>query len=76
MCSIQISFLLTFILLFASMTKETSVFEFPSGTEVIVANLQGEKQLIDFDHVYAPDASQESVFEDMRGMILSCVDGA
>ena len=56
-------------------TDVDAVFDFPSNTEVMVQTLQGDKQLVDFDRVYGPASTQESVFEDTKPVIMSCVDG-
>jgi len=57
------------------LNKTTNIFEYPSSTELLVTTLQGDKQLMDFDRVYGPSASQETVFEDTRPIVMSCVDG-
>lgn len=51
------------------------MFSYPSSTELMVTTLQGDQQLVDFDRVYEPNASQESVFDETKPVILSCVDG-
>eukprot|EP00048_Salpingoeca_helianthica_P013129 m.196078 g.196078 ORF g.196078 m.196078 type:complete len:932 (+) comp15460_c15_seq16:50-2845(+) len=56
-------------------TKDDSVFEYPSQSEVLVQTLQGDRTLMDFDRVFGPAATQEAVFEDTRGIVMSCVDG-
>lgn len=55
--------------------KDNNIFEYPSSSEVLVVSQHGEKQLMDFDHVYGPSATQENVFDDTRPIIMSCVDG-
>lgn len=51
------------------------MFDFPSASEVVVQTLQGDRQLLDFDRVYGPATTQEAVFEDARGVVMSCIDG-
>eukprot|EP00048_Salpingoeca_helianthica_P013127 m.196024 g.196024 ORF g.196024 m.196024 type:complete len:581 (+) comp15460_c15_seq11:565-2307(+) len=52
-----------------------AVFSFPSATEVMVATLQGDTQLVEFDRVYGSATTQAMVFDDTKPVMLSCVDG-
>eukprot|EP00049_Salpingoeca_infusionum_P005518 m.93047 g.93047 ORF g.93047 m.93047 type:complete len:957 (+) comp12995_c1_seq1:4147-7017(+) len=56
-------------------TRGESVFKFPSETECIVKTTSGGEQLFDFDRCYGTDTKQDTVFEDTKPVILSCVDG-
>lgn len=51
------------------------VLKFPSDTECVVQKLDGKTELLEFEHVYAPDAPQEQIFADTKPLALSCVDG-
>eukprot|EP00041_Stephanoeca_diplocostata_P026043 m.694275 g.694275 ORF g.694275 m.694275 type:complete len:989 (+) comp22879_c0_seq1:253-3219(+) len=52
-----------------------AVTQFPTDTELIVPDLRGQSVMMDFDHVYSVDSKQEQIFENVKPVILSCVDG-
>eukprot|EP00038_Savillea_parva_P020003 m.30168 g.30168 ORF g.30168 m.30168 type:complete len:961 (+) comp4673_c0_seq2:146-3028(+) len=52
-----------------------NITQYPSDSEVILPDLRGEPVMLDFDHVYGCDSRQEDIFENVKPVILSCVDG-
>ena len=66
---------LSFSIVSRSSDRNDSIFDYPSNTEVMVTTLRGDKELIEFDRIFSPDATQEAVFEDTRPIVMSCVDG-
>nr|XP_014346035.1 PREDICTED: kinesin-like protein KIFC3 [Latimeria chalumnae] len=55
-------------------SNTTSSLTFPSDEEILVIH-NGSKKKLYFDKVYAPDSTQEEVFEGTLPIITSCVDG-
>mmetsp|Transcript_6163 Transcript_6163/g.15802 ORF Transcript_6163/g.15802 Transcript_6163/m.15802 type:complete len:974 (-) Transcript_6163:246-3167(-) len=52
-----------------------NITQYPSDSEVILPDLRGEPVMLDFDHVYGADSKQEDIFDNVKPVILSCVDG-
>eukprot|EP01061_Rhynchopus_euleeides_P016669 TRINITY_DN27994_c0_g1_i2.p2 TRINITY_DN27994_c0_g1~~TRINITY_DN27994_c0_g1_i2.p2 ORF type:complete len:570 (+),score=251.25 TRINITY_DN27994_c0_g1_i2:103-1710(+) len=47
----------------------------PAGTSVTGALKSGRATTFEFDKVFTPDSSQESVFEEVSNLVQSCLDG-
>ncbi|EGD81408.1 kinesin family member C3 [Salpingoeca rosetta] len=52
-----------------------SIFKFPNEGECIVRKVDGSSVPFEFDQCYAPDTTQERVFNDTKPVIMSCIDG-
>jgi kinesin family protein C2/C3 len=52
-----------------------NITQYPSDSEVILPDLRGEPVMLDFDHVYGTESKQADIFENVKPVILSCVDG-
>jgi kinesin family protein C2/C3 len=51
---------------------------FPTTTEVIVPSQfrkTGEGTILEFEHVYGPDSTQEEIFKDTQSLMTSVIDG-
>lgn len=55
--------------------RAPSIFANVSDQEVCLPKLQGGEETMEFEHCYGPSTQQETVFEDTKPIILSCVDG-
>lgn len=55
--------------------RGSNITQYPSESEVILPDLRGEPVMLDFDHVYGTESAQEDIFENVKPVILSCVDG-
>lgn len=55
--------------------RQSSALAFPTDIEVMVPDLRGDRVMWEFDRVFGVNSTQESIFEHVQPVIMSCIDG-